>query len=140
MLGLARSKGRCADTQTSMEIATAWIPVVCVGPGRDALKIAPSRAAHGAVALDEHPRQRGLVERPRAWLPSSAGASYDRSDCYQRVPEARYDPSVCWHVWPLVDLDPPSVGYSALSCRRRTRARYHTDIALDDVVLIRTSR
>jgi hypothetical protein len=37
-----------------------------------------------------------------------------------------------------VDLDPLSSGYSALSCRRRTRARYHTVIALDDALLIRT--
>lgn len=66
------------------------------------------------------------------------GASYDRSDCYERVAEARHDPSVCWRVRPLVDLDPLSSGYSALSCRRRTRARYHTGIALDDALLIRT--
>jgi hypothetical protein len=66
------------------------------------------------------------------------GASYRRSDCYERVAEARYDPSVCWRVRPLVDLDPLSSGYSALSCRRRTRARYHTGIALDDALLIRT--
>src|SRR4029077_694948 len=66
------------------------------------------------------------------------GASYDRSDCYERVAEARYDPSVCWRVRPLVDFDPLSSGYSALSCRRRTRTRYHTGIALDDALLIRT--
>ena len=66
------------------------------------------------------------------------GASYDRSDCYERVAEARHDPSVCWRVRPLVDLDPLSSGYSALSCRRRTRARNHTGIALDDALLIRT--
>ena len=66
------------------------------------------------------------------------GASYDRSDCYERVAEARYDPSVCWRVRPLLDLDPLSSGYSVLSCRRRTRARYHTGIALDDALLIRT--
>jgi hypothetical protein len=68
----------------------------------------------------------------------SGGASYDRSDCYERVAEARYDPSVCLRVRPLVDLDPLSSGYSALSCRGRTRARYHTGIALDDALLIRT--
>jgi hypothetical protein len=66
------------------------------------------------------------------------GASYDRSDCYERVAEARYDPSVCWRVRPLLDLDPLSSGYSALSCRRRTRASYHTGIALNDALLIRT--
>ena len=33
------------------------------------------------------------------------GASYDRSDCYERVAEARYDPSVCWRVRPLVDFE-----------------------------------
>jgi hypothetical protein len=66
------------------------------------------------------------------------GASYDRSDCYERVAEARYDPSVCWRVRPLMDLDPLSSGYSALSCRRRTRAKYHSGIALDDALLIRT--
>lgn len=65
------------------------------------------------------------------------GASYLRSDCYERVAEARYDPSVCWRVRPLVDLDPLSSGYSALSCRRRTRAGYRTGIALDDALLVR---
>jgi hypothetical protein len=34
------------------------------------------------------------------------GASYDRSDCYERVAEARYHSSVCWRVRPLVDFDP----------------------------------
>ena len=38
------------------------------------------------------------------------GASYDRSDCYERVAKARHDPSVCWRVRPLVDLDPLSRG------------------------------
>jgi hypothetical protein len=66
------------------------------------------------------------------------GASYDRSGCYERVAEARYDPSVCWRVRPLLDLNPLSTGYSALSCRRRTRARYQTGIALNDALLIRT--
>jgi hypothetical protein len=66
------------------------------------------------------------------------GASYDRSDCYERVAEARYDPSVCWRVRPLLDLNPLSSGYSALSCRRRTRARYQAGIALNDALLIRT--
>ncbi len=66
------------------------------------------------------------------------GASYDRSDCYERVAESRHDPSVCWRIRPLVDLDPLSSGYSAWSCRRRTLARYHTGIALDDALLIRT--
>ena len=66
------------------------------------------------------------------------GASYERSDCYERAAEARSDPSLCRRVRPLLDLDPLSSGYSALSCRRRTRASYHTGIALDDALLIRT--
>lgn len=66
------------------------------------------------------------------------GASYSRSDCYERVAEARHDASFCWRVRPLVDLDPLSSGYSALSCLRRTRASYHTGIALDDALLTRT--
>jgi hypothetical protein len=66
------------------------------------------------------------------------GASYQRSDCYERVAEARYDPSICWRVRPLLDLDPLSSGYSAWSCRRRTRASYHTGIGIDDARLIQT--
>jgi hypothetical protein len=66
------------------------------------------------------------------------GASYTRSDCYERVAESRRDPALCWHVRPLVDLDPLSSGYSAWSCRRRTRAHYHSGIALPDALLVRT--
>jgi hypothetical protein len=65
------------------------------------------------------------------------GASYFRSDCYERVAQARHDASFCWRVRPLVDLDPLSSGYSALSCRVRTRARHSTGIGLSDVQLVR---
>ncbi|HWY72815.1 MAG TPA: hypothetical protein VNW98_04170 [Burkholderiaceae bacterium] len=65
------------------------------------------------------------------------GASYFRSDCYERVAQSRHDASICWRVRPLVDLDPLWSGYSALSCRARTRARYSTGIALTDEQLIR---
>jgi hypothetical protein len=46
------------------------------------------------------------------------GASYTRSDCYQSVAVRRHAPAVCWKVRPLVDVNPESSGYSALSCRR----------------------
>jgi len=145
MLRLPRSTGRCADTQTSMEIASAWIPPVPPAmPGSTGLSPAgpfrnrtePCCSRYRCVTRAS--TSAGSHERARAGLPSGAGASYDRCDCYNRVAEARADPSVCWRVWPLVDLDPPSLGYSALSCRCRTRARYHTGIALADALLIRT--
>ena len=66
------------------------------------------------------------------------GASFWRSDCYERVAQARHDPSICWKVRPLVDLDPLSSGYSAISCRRRTQAGYRSGIALPAGVLSRT--
>jgi hypothetical protein len=69
---------------------------------------------------------------------AAGGASYFRSDCYERVAEARHDASVCWKVRPLIDFDPISPGYSALACRRRTRQRYSTGIGLDSGVLIHT--
>jgi hypothetical protein len=69
---------------------------------------------------------------------AGGGASYFRSDCYERVAEVRHDASVCWKVRPLVDFDPISPGYSALACRRRTLERYFTGIGLDNDVLIRT--
>jgi hypothetical protein len=69
---------------------------------------------------------------------AAGGASYFRSDCYERVAEARHDASVCWKVRPLMDFDPISPGYSALACRRRTLQRYSTGIGLDNGVLIRT--
>ena len=47
------------------------------------------------------------------------GASYARSDCYEAVAVRNRDRAVCWNVRPLVDIDPLSAGYSALSCRRR---------------------
>jgi len=69
---------------------------------------------------------------------AAGGASYFRSDCYERIAEARHDASVCWKVRPLIDFDPISPGYSALACRRRTLQRYSTGIGLDNGVLIRT--
>jgi hypothetical protein len=65
------------------------------------------------------------------------GASYFRSDCYERVAQARHDAWFCWRVRPLIDLDPLSSGYSALSCRVRTRVRHSTGIGLSDVQLVR---
>ena len=50
------------------------------------------------------------------------GSSRWRSDCYERVAQARHDPSICWNVRPLVDLDPLSTGYSALACGAAPKA------------------
>jgi hypothetical protein len=69
---------------------------------------------------------------------AAGGASYFRSDCYERIAEARHNASVCWKVRPLTDFDPISPGYSALACRRRTLQRYSTGISLDSGLLIRT--
>jgi hypothetical protein len=66
------------------------------------------------------------------------GASFQRSDCYERVAEETHDASVCWKVRPLVDFDPLSAGYSALACRRRTRSGYESGIALPNDALIHT--
>ena len=68
---------------------------------------------------------------------AGGGASYFRSDCYERVAEVRHDPSVCWNVRPLIDFDPISPGFSAWACRRRTLQHYISGIALDDHVLVR---
>lgn len=68
------------------------------------------------------------------------GASFWRSDCYERVAQARHDASICWWVRPWVDLDPLSSGYSAFSCRRRTKDGYISGIALPNDLLIRTFR
>ncbi len=66
------------------------------------------------------------------------GSSLWRSDCYERVAQARHDASVCWKVRPLIDLDPFSSGYSALACRRRTEAGYSSAIGLPNDLFIRT--
>jgi hypothetical protein len=66
------------------------------------------------------------------------GASYFRSDCHERVAEARDDANLCWSVRPLLDLDPRSSGYSALSCRRRTHTNYHSGITIPDTLLMNT--
>lgn len=47
------------------------------------------------------------------------GASFARSDCYEQVALRSHDRALCWNVRPLVDGDPFSAGYSALSCWRR---------------------
>ena len=40
------------------------------------------------------------------------GSSRWRSDCLERVAQARHDPTLCWSVRPLLDLDPFSSGRS----------------------------
>lgn len=64
------------------------------------------------------------------------GSSFKRSDCYEAVAEARGDPGVCWAVRPLVDVDPFSSGYSALSCRRNVRTRAYPTAHLSDDMLV----
>jgi hypothetical protein len=76
--------------------------------------------------------------RRHSILFAGGGASFWRSDCYEQVAQIRHDADLCWKVRPLVDLDPLSAGYSAIACRRRTRAGYRSVIALPDDVLIRT--
>ena len=65
-------------------------------------------------------------------------ASLFRSECYERVAQARNDPSICWNVRPLIDVDPFSTGYSALACKRRTEGEYRTAMRLPNDLLIRT--
>jgi hypothetical protein len=67
--------------------------------------------------------------------------SFRRSDCYEAVAEVKGDRDVCWAVRPLVDLDPFSKGYSALSCRRNTRrvrGSSFPDASLPDDELVHT--
>jgi hypothetical protein len=66
------------------------------------------------------------------------GASYMRSDCYERVAQTRHDASICWKVRPLVEFSWVSPGYSTAGCRRRTLARENVFTALDDALLVRT--
>jgi hypothetical protein len=65
------------------------------------------------------------------------GASYTRSDCYQSVAVRRHAPAVCWKVRPLVDVNPESSGYSALSCRRHATQGGREYVPLADETLIR---
>jgi hypothetical protein len=92
----------------------------------------------GATALCD--RISWSAYRSYSVLFGGGGASYWRSDCYEQVAQARQDASICWQVRPLVDLDPLSAGYSALSCRRRTKGGGRSVIALPDDVLLRTFR
>ena len=69
---------------------------------------------------------------------AGGGASYMRSDCYERTAEARRQPSICWKVRPLVDFGWVSPGYSALACRRRTLRHESSGTALPDEVFVRT--
>ena len=64
------------------------------------------------------------------------GASRWRSDCYERVAEARHDEQLCWEARPFLDLNPFSPGYSALACSHRTRGGYRSGIALPDPALV----
>jgi hypothetical protein len=66
------------------------------------------------------------------------GASFWRSDCYEAVAQARHDAWICLHVRPLIDIDPLSSGYSALSCRRNVKSGGSSVIGLSDDVFLRT--
>lgn len=65
------------------------------------------------------------------------GASYARSDCYEAVAVRNHDRAVCWNVRPLVDIDPLSAGYSALSCRRRVTQGGGSPVSLAPEKLVR---
>jgi hypothetical protein len=67
---------------------------------------------------------------------AGGGASYLRSDCFERSAAARQQPSICLRVRPLLDFDWFSPGYSALACRRRTLSRETSGTALSDEVFV----
>lgn len=68
------------------------------------------------------------------------GISRLRSECYERVAEARHDETLCWQARPFFDLDPSSAGYSAFACSRRTQAGYHASFVLPDAALVQAFR
>jgi hypothetical protein len=126
----------------------AFIGVIGVGlsytPGFSTLRRPPTERETVLYYFAQNVGETALCDRI-SWaayqsysvLFGGGGASFWRSDCYERVAQARRDASVCWRVRPLVDIDPLSAGYSALSCRRRTRNEYKTGIGLPDELLIR---
>jgi hypothetical protein len=65
------------------------------------------------------------------------GGSFARSDCYESVAVRNRDATVCWKVRPLVDVNPVSPGYSALSCRRRIAQGGRSYVSLSPETLIR---
>jgi hypothetical protein len=66
------------------------------------------------------------------------GASFARSDCYESVAVRNHDPAVCWKVRPLVDVNPISAGYSALSCRHRATQGGRSYVSLLPETVIRS--
>jgi hypothetical protein len=68
---------------------------------------------------------------------AGGGSSFARSDCYESVAIRRHAPTVCWRVRPLVDVNPISAGYSALSCRRRVAQGGRSYVSLATGTLIR---
>jgi hypothetical protein len=83
-------------------------------------------------------RIRWSVYQRYSELFAGGGASYARSDCFERAAQTRGDARLCSRVRPLVDVGFPSPGYSALGCWRRTRRHEHSFTALDDALLVRT--
>ncbi len=69
---------------------------------------------------------------------AGGGASFARSDCYESVAVKNKDPALCWRVRPLVDVNPMSDGYSALSCRRRVRQGSGSSVSIAPETLIRS--
>jgi len=65
------------------------------------------------------------------------GASYARSDCYEGVAQRNHEPEICWRVRPLIDIDPFSSGYSALSCWQRAKRGGGTQITLPPATITR---
>jgi hypothetical protein len=65
------------------------------------------------------------------------GASFARSDCYETVAIRNHDARVCWKIRPLVDVNPMSAGYSALSCRDRVTQGGRGYVSLPPETVIR---
>jgi len=68
---------------------------------------------------------------------AGGGASFARSDCYESVAIKKKDPAVCWRVRPLIDVNPLSDGYSALSCRRHVMQGGGSSVSIAPETLIR---
>jgi hypothetical protein len=66
------------------------------------------------------------------------GASFARSDCYENVATKIKDPTLCWNVRPLIDLNPLSPGYSALSCWQHVAQGNRSSVTLSPERLIAT--
>ena len=85
----------------------------------------------GRIAWDAYESKGG-------WF--KGGSSRWRSSCYEQLAISQHAEPLCWEARPYLDLDPSSVGYSAVGCTRRIHGGTPAHLKLSDAEVVQAFR